>query len=279
MISFIEFTDQLISAPPTPFFALCVLLLFAQIQKEFLRILFLFSTFVGNQHNDRGEQIDTKSDQWFGATVTSAGVDGPLVVSLESFRFIYPGKKEQIAHRKYTNFKVQNVKVKLKSSNKLFAQQLCDTWYVSLLNVIVQRVFRLDILFLVASLIFMPLSKKKTTVNQRRKTIATAHGERSVKSKHNASTLQNHTECVLEFLLLCFLHGLCEHKWLFRNWAFRNYPIEINFGISPLLDMSILNGWSNLISFFFVVYLLRFILISVELSHKPHHMGYAGHVL
>lgn len=160
MISFIEFTDQLISAPPTPFFALCVLLLFAQIQKEFLRILFLFSTFVGNQHNDRGEQIDTKSDQWFGATVTSAGVDGPLVVSLESFRFIYPGKKEQIAHRKYTNFKVQNVKVKLKSSNKLFAQQLCDTWYVSLLNVIVQRVFRLDILFLVASLIHAAFEKK-----------------------------------------------------------------------------------------------------------------------
>lgn len=36
---------------------------------------------LGNQQNDRGEQIDTKSDQWFGATVTSAGIDGPVVVS------------------------------------------------------------------------------------------------------------------------------------------------------------------------------------------------------
>lgn len=35
----------------------------------------------GNQYNDKGEQIDTKSGQWFGATVSSAGIDGPLVVS------------------------------------------------------------------------------------------------------------------------------------------------------------------------------------------------------
>jgi hypothetical protein len=41
----------------------------------------LDSVFIGNTKNDRGEQIDTKSDQWFGATVSSAGIDGPLVVS------------------------------------------------------------------------------------------------------------------------------------------------------------------------------------------------------
>jgi hypothetical protein len=33
--------------------------------------------------NDRGETIDNKTMQWFGATVTSAGIDGPLVVSLK----------------------------------------------------------------------------------------------------------------------------------------------------------------------------------------------------
>lgn len=36
----------------------------------------------GNNFNERNEQIDTKSNQWFGATVSSAGIDGPLVVSL-----------------------------------------------------------------------------------------------------------------------------------------------------------------------------------------------------
>lgn len=41
-----------------------------------------FETILGNQINDRGEQIDTKSDQWFGATVSSAGIDGPVVVSI-----------------------------------------------------------------------------------------------------------------------------------------------------------------------------------------------------
>lgn len=28
------------------------------------------------------EQTDTKSNQWFGATVTSAGINGPIVVSI-----------------------------------------------------------------------------------------------------------------------------------------------------------------------------------------------------
>lgn len=37
--------------------------------------------FLGNQYNENGEQVDTKSGQWFGATVSSAGIDGPLVVS------------------------------------------------------------------------------------------------------------------------------------------------------------------------------------------------------
>lgn len=35
----------------------------------------------GNNYNENREQIDTKSEQWFGATVASAGIDGPLVVS------------------------------------------------------------------------------------------------------------------------------------------------------------------------------------------------------
>lgn len=38
-------------------------------------------TLLGNSFNDKHEQVDTKSNQWFGATVASAGVDGPLVVS------------------------------------------------------------------------------------------------------------------------------------------------------------------------------------------------------
>jgi hypothetical protein len=42
----------------------------------------------GNNFNERNEQIDTKSNQWFGATVSSAGVDGPLVVSVVSNKII-----------------------------------------------------------------------------------------------------------------------------------------------------------------------------------------------
>jgi hypothetical protein len=42
----------------------------------------------GNNYNERNEQIDTKSNQWFGATVTSAGVDGPLVVSIVGNKII-----------------------------------------------------------------------------------------------------------------------------------------------------------------------------------------------
>lgn len=37
--------------------------------------------FLGNNVNEKNEQIDTKSHQWFGMTVSSAGIDGPLVVS------------------------------------------------------------------------------------------------------------------------------------------------------------------------------------------------------
>lgn len=35
----------------------------------------------GNHYNERDEQVDTKSNQWFGAHVSSAGINGPLVVS------------------------------------------------------------------------------------------------------------------------------------------------------------------------------------------------------
>lgn len=37
--------------------------------------------FAGSLYNDAGAQLDTKSNQWFGATVASAGIDGPIVVS------------------------------------------------------------------------------------------------------------------------------------------------------------------------------------------------------
>lgn len=32
-------------------------------------------------NNASGQQIDQKSDQWFGATVRSAGPNGPVLVS------------------------------------------------------------------------------------------------------------------------------------------------------------------------------------------------------
>lgn len=57
-----------------------------------IRFNSIFLQYLGNQHNDRGERIDTKSNQWFGATVSSAGEDGPVVVSnvevyIISFKF------------------------------------------------------------------------------------------------------------------------------------------------------------------------------------------------
>lgn len=45
-------------------------------------VLILGNTYVNN------EQVDTKSNQWFGATVASAGIDGPLVVSLYANKII-----------------------------------------------------------------------------------------------------------------------------------------------------------------------------------------------
>ncbi|CAO1396274.1 unnamed protein product [Diamesa tonsa] len=52
----------------------------------------------GNNFNERNEQIDTKSGQWFGATVASAGIDGPLVACAP--RYVYhqhqPKKVERI---------------------------------------------------------------------------------------------------------------------------------------------------------------------------------------
>lgn len=43
--------------------------------------MFVFFPRTGNMHNDANMQLDTKSNQWFGATVASAGIDGPVVVS------------------------------------------------------------------------------------------------------------------------------------------------------------------------------------------------------
>ncbi len=38
-------------------------------------------------NNDTGTPIDDKSNQWFGATVTSSGEDGVVVVNLNIFPY------------------------------------------------------------------------------------------------------------------------------------------------------------------------------------------------
>ncbi|XP_050099365.1 integrin alpha-PS2 isoform X2 [Anopheles aquasalis] len=52
----------------------------------------------GNRVNDQNEQIDTKSNQWFGATVVSAGIDGPLVACAPRYVFhqLQPRKAERV---------------------------------------------------------------------------------------------------------------------------------------------------------------------------------------
>uniref|UniRef100_A0A2M3ZLV5 Putative vitronectin receptor alpha subunit n=1 Tax=Anopheles braziliensis TaxID=58242 RepID=A0A2M3ZLV5_9DIPT len=52
----------------------------------------------GNRRNDQDEQIDTKSNQWFGATVVSAGIDGPLVACAPRYVFhqLQPRKAERV---------------------------------------------------------------------------------------------------------------------------------------------------------------------------------------
>uniref|UniRef100_A0A1Q3FPL5 Putative vitronectin receptor alpha subunit n=2 Tax=Culex tarsalis TaxID=7177 RepID=A0A1Q3FPL5_CULTA len=52
----------------------------------------------GNTFNDKNEQVDTKSNQWFGATVASAGVDGPLVACAPRYVFhqLQPRKVERV---------------------------------------------------------------------------------------------------------------------------------------------------------------------------------------
>ncbi|XP_055587817.1 integrin alpha-PS2-like [Uranotaenia lowii] len=52
----------------------------------------------GNQFNEKNEQVDTKSNQWFGATVASAGVDGPLVACAPRYVFhqLQPRKVERV---------------------------------------------------------------------------------------------------------------------------------------------------------------------------------------
>ncbi|XP_035905010.1 integrin alpha-PS2 isoform X1 [Anopheles stephensi] len=52
----------------------------------------------GNNFNDQNEQIDTKSNQWFGATVASAGIDGPLVACAPRYVFhqLQPRKVERV---------------------------------------------------------------------------------------------------------------------------------------------------------------------------------------
>lgn len=53
--------------------------------KLLMKYIFDYEFSTGHNFNERNEQIDTKSGQWFGATVASAGIDGPLVVSFYYF--------------------------------------------------------------------------------------------------------------------------------------------------------------------------------------------------
>lgn len=56
--------------------------------KLLMKYIFDYEFSTGHNFNERNEQIDTKSGQWFGATVASAGIDGPLVVSFIIFMII-----------------------------------------------------------------------------------------------------------------------------------------------------------------------------------------------
>ncbi|XP_026475563.1 integrin alpha-5-like, partial [Ctenocephalides felis] len=40
-----------------------------------------------NKNTSRGEQMDQKSDQWFGATLSSVGVNGPVVACAPRYVF------------------------------------------------------------------------------------------------------------------------------------------------------------------------------------------------
>ncbi|XP_055384808.1 integrin alpha-PS2 isoform X2 [Condylostylus longicornis] len=52
----------------------------------------------GNQYNDRNEKVDTKSDQWLGATISSGGENGPVVACAPRYVFhtMQPSKVERI---------------------------------------------------------------------------------------------------------------------------------------------------------------------------------------
>lgn len=52
----------------------------------------------GNNRNERNEQVDTKSNQWFGATVSSSGINGSLVACAPRYVYhqYYPKKVERI---------------------------------------------------------------------------------------------------------------------------------------------------------------------------------------
>lgn len=102
------------------------------VQNLFVRKCFFFylnSTFnfpTGNQYNDRDEQIDTKSDQWFGATVSSAGIDGPVVVSNLYVLFFNCIHFHILMFQGHLNWWNKSFVC------RLFALQLSDTWYFCL---------------------------------------------------------------------------------------------------------------------------------------------------
>lgn len=76
----------------------------------------------GNNKNDRGEQIDTKSNQWFGATVASGGIDGPVVVS-------YQEQQEHQIIRTIDHDNLQSIKPQpAKEILKAFRNDLKDLW-------------------------------------------------------------------------------------------------------------------------------------------------------
>lgn len=47
----------------------------------------IYYSFLGNNRNEENQQVDTKSNQWFGATVHSSGPDGSVIACAP--RYVY----------------------------------------------------------------------------------------------------------------------------------------------------------------------------------------------
>jgi hypothetical protein len=56
-------------------------------------MLFIFIFVSGHNRDSEGRQMDSKSGQWFGATVRSSGEDGVVLVSTQKNNiYIFSGK-------------------------------------------------------------------------------------------------------------------------------------------------------------------------------------------